>query len=355
MEYLRIISDHKPPVFVMENVKGLLSATHSGNNMMDQIVRDLKDPDSVARRGGSSHGYRLFSLAEGRDHRSLEPADFVVAAEKYGMPQARHRIFILGIRDDISFTPETLTKKEAVTVASVIGDLPKVRSGISRELDNFEQWQSLLEAARSEKWYTKASSNGLLSTISKVESALQGIRELPVLSKGGEALPHRKRPAAYSEWYRGQCAPLVLNHTARNHMRSDLHRYLFASAYAAANNKSAQLSDFPAGLLPAHKNLGLTQKKNYFTDRFKVQIGDRPSTTITSHISKDGHYFIHFDPSQCRSLTVREAARLQTFPDSYKFEGNRTEQYHQVGNAVPPLLSAQIAEIVYDILKHIKI
>jgi DNA (cytosine-5)-methyltransferase 1 len=136
-------------------------------------------------------------------------------------------------------------------------------------------------------------------------------------------------------------------------MASDLRRYLFAAAYAEATGHSPKLADFPPSLLPAHANVDEGVSGDMFADRFRVQLADRVSTTITSHISKDGHYFIHYDPLQCRSLTVREAARLQTFPDNYRFLGNRTSQYHQVGNAVPPHLAGQIADIVAEVLDQV--
>ena len=98
------------------------------------------------------------------------------------------------------------------------------------------------------------------------------------------------------------------------HVKEDLHRYFFAAVFARQNGHSPKLSEFPKNLLPNHKNIKEKVKETIFNDRFKVQISGRPSTTIVSHISKDGHYYIHYDPSQCRSLTVREAARLQNIP-----------------------------------------
>lgn len=129
-------------------------------------------------------------------------------------------------------------------------------------------------------------------------------------------------------------------------MRADLSRYAFAAAFAQVFERSPKANEFPELLAPKHNNW----KTGKFADRFRVQIWGRPSTTVTSHISKDGHYFIHPDLSQCRSLTVREAARLQTFPDNYLFEGNRTQQFVQVGNAVPPLMAKQIAVGLAELL-----
>jgi len=136
-------------------------------------------------------------------------------------------------------------------------------------------------------------------------------------------------------------------------MDSDLYRYMYASCYAKVCGRSPAIRHFPTDLLPNHENIDTAlEEGGNFSDRFRVQVADRPSTTIVSHISKDGHYYIHPDPTQCRSLTVREAARLQTFPDNYFFCGPKTAQYIQVGNAVPPLLAKHIGEIVLNVLRQ---
>lgn len=353
LEYLKILAEHSPPIFLMENVKGILSATHSGEKIITRILHDLKNPSSVFKES-ECPGYRLFSLAETKAEDEYSPEDFLVKTERYGIPQARHRVLILGIRRDINIKPEILPRSKAPTVSDVISDLPRIRSGLSKEKDSFDSWLSLLQSVKDQNWYSKGKNNGLKETIKIIDNALETI-EQEQLPHGSECIPYEGLPKIYSEWYRRSCTGIVPNHVARGHMRSDLHRYLFSSAYALNNKRSPQIFEFPIDLLPAHKSVNEKSQKDYFSDRFRVQLLDRPSSTVTSHIAKDGHYFIHYDPSQCRSLTVREAARIQTFPDSYKFEGPRTSQFSQVGNAVPPLLSAQVAEIIHDLLERISL
>ena len=143
----------------------------------------------------------------------------------------------------------------------------------------------------------------------------------------------------------------MCNHEARSHLVQDLRRYLFASIFTDKYGKFPRLHEYDTysnTLIPNH----LSANSGKFVDRFRVQLPNSPATTVTSHIAKDGHYFIHYDYKQCRSLTVREAARIQTFPDNYFFCGPRTSQYQQVGNAVPPYLAKKIAEIVLNTLIH---
>lgn len=349
-EYLRILADHKPPVFVMENVKGLLSAKIKKEFVIQRILKDLTRPEQAIFKKDKGLEYKLYSLAQsGVMSLDADPSAFVVKAEKYGIPQARHRIFIVGIRSDISIEPQILEESNTrITVKDVIGDLPKIRSGISKGTDSDTLWIETLTEILQQQWFVYGRENGMADLTTFIEKIAPLLKQQEFKKRSDDY----SAPTALEDWLGDNRLSSLSSHQARSHMKSDLHRYLFASAYAQVRKETPKLRDFPKELLPNHKNVQLNGTKHVFEDRFRVQLADAPATTITSHISKDGHYYIHYDPTQCRSLTVREAARLQTFPDNYKFEGNRTAQYHQVGNAVPPFLAKKIAKIIFKVLER---
>lgn len=355
LEYLRIIADHRPPIFVMENVKGLLSATIEGKSAINRIVRDLQQPATAIPDAPADLAYRLYSLtqdemAEGE----VDPRLFLVRAEDHGIPQARHRMFIVGIRSDLKVRPSTLRKMAAPTVRDTISSLPPIRSGLSKEKDSRDAWLSAIR---------QISSMDIRGQLNGAPYAGQVARKLkfeklievpsPRSTSSTRYVVRRPNHDVLRSLYDERLTVLTA-HEARSHMASDLRRYLYAATFAQETGRSPKLADFPANLLPDHQNVEEGRSGKMFSDRFRVQLADQVSTTVTSHISKDGHYFIHYEPAQCRSLTVREAARLQTFSDNYFFAGPRTEQYHQVGNAVPPKLAQQIAEIVAEVLDSIR-
>jgi DNA (cytosine-5)-methyltransferase 1 len=352
-QYLRILAFHQPPVFVMENVKGILSAKHENKGVLHKILTDLENPAAAAQGTVGEPlkrplKYRLFSLVTNNRNASggFDPQDFVVCAEKYGIPQARHRVILLGIRADKARVPGLLTEQTPVKIEDVIADLPRLRSGLSQEADSGTAWrQALLDIPKS-VWFRSAKLDESVRTeIRRLISEISA-----TLERGDEyMLPTKRKVKQHDKWFTDPFLGAVCNHSTRAHIRMDLHRYFFVATFGRVNGRSPLLNDFPSELLPEHKNVAEALKETKFNDRFRVQVQGRPSTTVTSHISKDGHYFIHYDPTQCRSLTVREAARLQTFPDNYFFEGPRTQQYQQVGNAVPPLLAKEIAEVVHEL------
>lgn len=358
-EYLQIITDHWPAMFVMENVKGLLSATVRQNRMFDLIREDLADPARVSRlRTGSGrrHRYRVVPISgHGDRFADLDVEDYLVQAERHGIPQARHRVILLGIRDDLatSWSPakHRLGAAKETPACRVLESLPALRSGLSSGGDSAESWLQVLGEARDRRWVKGARVSGGSDVQDLIADTIDQLI-VPRHDRGAEFIPGDFRTRFEPDWFYDGRIEGVCNHSTREHMPRDLHRYLYAACFAKCRAYSPKLRHFPPDLLPEHSNVQMAlDGHGYFADRFRVQVEGRPATTITSHIAKDGHGFIHPDPSQCRSLTVRESARLQTFPDNYFFCGPRTQQYVQVGNAVPPLLAQGIAQVVWHMLK----
>ena len=376
-EYLHVIAKFQPAIFVMENVKGILSSRvgPAGEGIFPMILRDLADPAVVADGKGTSKAprYRIHSFMRSVDNDAdsaqgqfdfddtPSPSQFIIRAENFGIPQSRHRVILLGVREDLAVSGslpglDSRLEVDDPTVDDAIRDLAPLRSQLSKRKDKGSDtlsWAKAIEAGLQPvlREIGRTSADDLYPALVKEVNAFTRAWSSPRRN------PRRRKPSAWltdhANWYRTKSDRAPLNHEPRGHITEDLVRYFFAAAFARKHRRSPKLAEFPPALLPAHRNVSEAVAGRMFADRFRVQLAGVPSTTVTSHISKDGHYYIHPDVVQCRSLTVREAARLQTFPDDYFFEGPRTAQYHQVGNAVPPMLACQLAAVVAQILENV--
>lgn len=348
-EYIRVLDRLRPAAFVMENVKGMLSSTVESRLVFEMLMEDLS---SLGTGHGHEYELRAIRIQDGKAclQEAMRPSDFIVRAEAFGIPQKRHRVIIIGIRSDLAdraALAEVAVAGNARTVGRTILNLPPLRSGISRGGDDVTLWRrEVVRAAGLLAELTKGKDDVRLheafaSLVERLEAEMPSLRD-------SLALPDQYGHSndELLNWIERLELRAVAQHETRGHMKSDLGRYLFASVFGSVHGYSPKAADFPSAISPDHRNW----HTGVFNDRFRVQVAGQPSSTVTSHISKDGHYFIHPDPVQCRSLTVREAARLQTFPDDYVFLGNRTQQYVQVGNAVPPFLARHIAALLHEVL-----
>ena len=227
---------------------------------------------------------------------------FTVEANQFGVLQNRKRVIIIGWRDD--FMP----------------NLPD------------------LEAVHLQNQF-------------KVESIFN---DLPVIDAGGgkdKYLTYRGNTNDYLD-YSGirNGIDILTQHISRPHTDQDKNIYRIAVDKWNQKRERLDYNDLPERL-KTHAN------RTSFFDRFKVVAQDLPySQTVVAHISKDGHYYIHPDIGQNRSISIREAARLQSFPDDYYFEGskegvNRTPAFRQIGNAVPPMMAQKIARGMREVFR----
>ena len=300
--YLEILESLQPDFFLYENVPGLFTARAEGKEIFARILNDFS---SLTPR---------YEITPPLEQVLEEPCSYILNSADFHIPQTRKRLILIGYRKSLERKNPAIKnifkglQKLALknrgggrlTVKDAIGDLPALKPGEGND-----------------GWSGSYSSNTSLK-------------------------PYQIRMRKGS--------PGILNHAARTHMQTDLERYRFFIEHHRNGNGAARLNDLMEerpDLVPNHRHL------DKFLDRFKVQWWDYPSSTITAHICKDGHYYIHPDINQCRSFTVREAARCQSFPDNYKFEGPRTEQFRQVGNAVPPILARTIARAILRELRKI--
>jgi DNA (cytosine-5)-methyltransferase 1 len=342
--YLTILARFAPTAFVLENVKGMLSAKLDGEHVFADIFDRLQRPG-----GRNGPRYRIEPLVQ-RAHSPTEwePRDFVVHAETLGLPQARHRVILIGLLEGSTngFTPRRASETR-YTVADMIRGMPAVRSTLTDE--DVRSWTRFSSGIlRKCATYARQVDRSTAAHLRDIAGYAQLGDELGTGAQWTPETDSTRLPAHLDWFVRDRRLKGILGHQARGHMASDLMRYGYAAAFAAVNGRSPRgASEFPDQLHPMHRSWFAS---NRFIDRFKVQRNEVPSSTITSHLAKDGHYYIHPDPLQLRSLTVREAARLQTFPDNFIFEGPVGSQRKQVGNAVPPWLGHEIAGAVYEAL-----
>lgn len=211
--------------------------------------------------------------------------DRILNAKDYGVLQNRRRVIIVGWRKDIQFSfPELKPIVHNYTIEDIFSDLSPLTPG-------------------------------------------------QVINKG----KYRKQPSEYLKQFDlSNGVDFYTQHISRPHNSNDLEIYKIAIQKWEDENKRLKYTDIP-------KKLRTQKNTDSFLDRFKVVDGKGISHTVVAHISKDGHYYIHPSINQCRSISVREAARIQSFPDNFFFEGSRTAAFRQIGNAVPPLLSLALA------------
>ena len=340
-DFLRYVEYFEPTAFIMENVPGMLSDTAV---VESETVQDSLPVDSTSDTEQEPAGeevpvpkiilQQMEELGYQADYVKVDAADF-------GVPQHRERVFFIGSRNGDSLpvlerwqTHRSPTEREKAESMQVRSELQDSRDPQQQTLG--DEQTSVFPALERDREYKYP-----------YLTVADAIMDLPPVSPDGEMPPTKATEyqlppvSPYQEWVRdvpeGQDweeRPLE-NHEARSHNHLDLSIYKLLGHGVGWNTGEVSTKIQP-------------YREGVFDDRYKKQNPAEPASTILAHIQKDGHMFIH--PTEARSLTVREAARLQSFQDSYSFPASRTNAYRLVGNAVPPRLGEAVGVAVKNVV-----
>jgi len=318
-EFKKIVVELMPNIIVIENVKGILSKKDSkGHKIIDKIISDFERT-----------GYNFENENENK-YLLLNSADF-------GVPQQRERVILIGIKSDWKKTSVPTIKPTHcnydagkpqsdekllpyVTLYEAIGDLPELKPKITKT--GLKKGQITRITRTNKKIF-----NGLDKTDYDFETLC---RHKEKIGKSGTQYFSFVRPNGYK---------YLDHHIARSQQLSDIKLFKIM-------NEGETAYDFMMRSPKSAKKL-IKYKMKSFKDKYRKQEWNKPSTTVFAHLEKDGNRFIH--PEQSRTITPREAARIQSFPDDFVFSGPISKKFKQIGNAVPPLMSYNIAQNIHSI------
>ncbi len=323
-EFCRIVEAIKPNIIVIENVKGILSKRgRDGEEIINKLTNTLENL-----------GYNLKNNKYQNKYMMLNAAD-------YGVPQTRERVIIIGVKKkwkkiDIPFVEPTHYDPKScgkingsilgllpyVSLYQAIGDLPEVKAKITKtkltetEISKIEKLNKYRDSGQDILPINGMKKNQHFKTIDH-----SGRQFLSFILNGENAFIH--------------------HHTARGQQASDIDLF--------NHMKQGETAEKFRKRCPHLAKKLIKYKMDSFKDKYRKQKWNEPCTTVFAHLEKDGNRFIH--PEQARTLTPREIARVQSFPDDYLFEGPVSHKFRQIGNAVPPLLARQIAKTIYEVIR----
>lgn len=331
----------KPRAVVMENVPGMLSI--GGKNIALLAASDLADR-------GFRVGYARLN------------------AVWYGVPQFRERFIMIGIRDDLGLTPSmpSATHKAKLPSGS-ISPMPPGDWTPSFQFAKFEELPVDLSSATRRATSTGEALGDLPVNRDHLDSAAPfGARDLAERMKYRSAVK-TEFAKLMRTWPGLPASESVADHFSRRTPRDfatfarmnedDKYPQAHAIAVARFEEELNRLNASGTVLREGSPEYAELQKQfvppyplDQFLDKWRKLSKDAPSWTVPAHLAKDSYSHIHYDDDQARMITIREAARLQSFPDSFEFKGNMGDRFRQIGNAVPPLLARAIASEVVKLL-----